>query len=69
MNNRKVIESMTEYLQTYPKQAFWEKYTPKTIIDDLVYGLGIAVDEKYVGASGYRDWKAYLIKFLQDTEK
>lgn len=66
MDNRQVIEDMTNYLQSYPKQRCWESYSPETILNDLVYGIGISIDEKcYSYADGYRDFKRYLIEFLE----
>ena len=70
MDNRKVIKSIKNYIDTYHNQFGWEKYKKDTVLNDLVYGIGIAIDkEKYQYANGYDEFKKELIKFLTNPDE
>ena len=70
MDNSKVIKSMKNYIDTYPNQLGWELYTKDTVLNDLVYGIGIAIDKrKYQYGDGYDKFKKDLIKFLTNPDE
>ena len=67
---RKMIESvkiLQKYWNTYDKQPGFEDYRLETLIDDALYGLGIAIDEKNTFADGFAKFKRELIKHLEAT--
>ena len=62
-----IIEKLQHYMETYSDQTGYLDYSDETIIDDVLYGLGIAIDdEKYHFNDGYRKFKAKLIKHIGD---
>ena len=62
---QKAVKYLTEYMETYDKQLNYEKYSDKTFIDDILYGMGVALDKgKYEYSTGFREFKKVLIKHL-----
>lgn len=55
---------LADYWGTYKRQHGYEKYSTDTVIDDAIYGLGVAIDKKYQYANGYEQFKKDLIKHL-----
>lgn len=48
------ISDFIEYVDTYPEQSGYTSYSDKTIVRDMVYGLGLALwGEDAKGPSGY----------------
>jgi len=70
MNNKmkKIVANFQEYVATYTNQVEYESYRDETFIDDMLYGIGIAMDEKYKFANGFDEWKEVLRKHL-DNDK
>jgi len=63
---KNIVRSLNRYMGTYHQQRLYEDYTDKTIIDDVLYGLGIALNpDEYKFASGYDKFKKVLIEHLQ----
>lgn len=63
-----VVKYLQEYINTYDQQPFYQQYEYKTVVLDIVYGLGVAIGgEKYKYASGFRRWQNTLIRFLEDN--
>ncbi len=59
------IRYLRDYMATYEAQAGCLNYTDKTLIDDVLYGLGVALDPRlYQYASGYSAWKEKLREHL-----
>ena len=59
------IKYLKRYIDTYDKQFGYLDYTDETIIDDILYGLGVAIDsDEYKFASGFRKFKERLAKHL-----
>lgn len=58
------IEKFKEYVNTYdPKKHGLD--ADKTIVKDMVYGLGIALDEKeYEMADGFRKFIKHLVNII-----
>lgn len=62
-----VAGSLAEYWATYNDQHGVDLYTQGIIIDDALYGLGIAIDpELFKQADGYERFKAVLKEHLKD---
>ncbi len=64
---RAMLESFENYVVTYRSQEGWEDYSDKMFLDDMLYGLGIAMedsDEQYTWGNGFQRFKEYLLKHL-----
>jgi len=57
------VVSLQRYMNTYPNQPGYANYSDTTFIDDVLYGLGLALGAS-VGAKGYNEFKATLRKHL-----
>lgn len=54
------------YVETYNpgKHAMND---PNIVLDDMLYGIGVSIsDKKYKWADGYRHFKSWLVKFLNN---
>jgi hypothetical protein len=60
----RAIKKLTKYMVTYPRQSGYLDYTDETIINDVLYGLGIALDDKYRFANGFEEFKNVLREHL-----
>lgn len=59
------IKYLVNYMTTYDKQMGYLDYTDETIIEDVLYGLGVALDgEKYKWANGFAKFKERLANHL-----
>jgi len=64
---KKAIEYLQNYINTYDRQIGYLDYMDETIIDDVLYGLGVALGgKKHEMAPGYRKFKAILRKHLDN---
>ena len=61
----KAIEYLQDYIGNYATQEGYESYSVATLIDDVLYGLGVALDNKYSCAHGYDLFKERLRKHLK----
>ena len=57
------VAYLQEYMQTYSNQHEYQNYLDATFIDDVLYGLGVALGGNR-GASGYAEFKDALRKHL-----
>ena len=64
--NKQKIKYLQNYFKSYPTQLGYEKYSDKTIILDTLYGLGVALDDKYSYAQGFAEFKKLLLKHLSE---
>lgn len=63
---RKAIAYMKGYMAEYHKQAACLDYSDATFIDDVLYGLGLALHGTSCSyASGYEAWKEKLREHLK----
>jgi len=63
----KIVSDLQKYVTTYSDQPYYNTYSDKTFIEDMLYGIGIAINkEKYQNAEGYRLWKQELIKYMNN---
>lgn len=51
------VAYMTGYMSNYAKQIDYENYSDETLIDDVLYGLGVALSEEHRFASGFEAFK------------
>ena len=58
------VDSLQKYMATYDKQPMYLDYREKTFIDDVLYGLGVALSQKYCFAGGFERFKGFLRKHL-----
>ena len=62
---QRAIRFLAEYMGTYEAQTGCLNYTDKTLIDDVLYGLGVALEPaQYEYANGYDAWKDKLREHL-----
>lgn len=67
---QKAIRFMANYMGTYEQQSGCLDYTDKTLIDDVLYGLGYALGgAKHQWASGYEVWKSKLREHLKEEDQ
>ncbi|EDM47775.1 hypothetical protein [Marinobacter algicola] len=59
------VAYLQEYMNTYSQQHSYEAYRAETLIDDVLYGLGVALDKKYKYAQGYDEFKKVLRAHLE----
>lgn len=59
------VAALQSYMASYDKQHGYESYSEETLIDDVLYGLGIALDSSNAYANGYEKFKARLISHLR----
>lgn len=62
---RAAVASLKDYMDRYDKQQSYESYSEETLIDDVLYGLGIALDSRNAYANGYEKFKTRLIAHLR----
>lgn len=63
---RNIVAKLTDYMVTYSAQPGYEDYSDKTLIDDVLYGLGIALEpEKHHAAQGYDIFRQKLMLHLR----
>lgn len=55
---RDAVTYMQDYMRTYSDQYGYMDYTDETFIDDVLYGLGVAIDKEkfsfFVGAQAFK---------------
>lgn len=66
-----VISYLQQYIDTYSEQEHYTSYSERIVIDDMLYGLGVALyGEKAKFANGYRWFKREVLlpHILNSTE-
>lgn len=59
---KKATEKLNHFVGTYSKQPNYTQYSNQTFLNDMLYGIGISIDEdKYFAAQGYTEF----LKLLQ----
>lgn len=65
---KKAIEYLIHYMDTYPLQYGYQDYSDEIIIDDVLYGLGVALNgEEFQYAQGFQKFKQYLLAHIMKT--
>ena len=66
---KQAIEYLARYMKTYDKQTGYLDYTDETIIDDVLYGLGVAIGgREYQMADGFAKFKERLAKHIANAK-
>ena len=66
---KKAVEYLQDYMATYDKQGGYLDYSDETLIEDVLYGLGVALGPKqYAFAQGFRRFKERLAKHLANAK-
>ena len=59
------VKYLQNYMNTYSNQEGYEDYSVRIYIEDILYGLGVSIDEnKYQWAECFREFKKDLMQFL-----
>lgn len=61
---RDAVRRLRKYVNTYHRQLGYTDYTDYTFIEDILYGLGIALDDAHAFASGFDRFKTKLRQHL-----
>ena len=62
------VQFLQQYLATYDDQYGYENYTDAILINDILYGLGVAINAKeHQYVDGYEVWKGKLRYFLSNV--
>lgn len=65
-----MVAYLKRYIETYDKQYHYENYTDTTLIDDILYGLGVALNpDEHSFADGFYTWKKKLYTHLEKDKK
>lgn len=60
---RAVVARFQEYVRTYSDQAHYDQYRDDTFLDDMLYGIGIAMEpKKWRSGTGFDAFKEKLRK-------
>ena len=75
-HGHKSMKEVVDQYQSYVKKyvAHSQTATDKILIDDMLYGLGTALDDKYTFRDGFLSFKKMLVESLlrdiaEDVEK
>lgn len=64
---KEAVKYLKEYMESYDKQRHYLDFEDVTLIDDVLYGLGVALGgEKYKFASGYAKFQKVLREHLSE---
>lgn len=64
-----MVQFLTRYMETYDKQYNYEGYSDETFIEDILYGLGVALNpQEHRFADGFDRWKEKLIEYLTEDK-
>jgi isochorismate hydrolase len=62
---REIVKAHQQYVATYTNQAHYQDYEDRTFINDMLYGIGLALDkDKFFGADGFVRFKEMLRAYL-----
>ena len=57
---------LENYVTTYKEQKYWLEYDETIFLDDMLYGIGIALDvDKYKMADGYENFLLFLMEHIK----
>ncbi|WP_027855591.1 hypothetical protein [Marinobacterium litorale] len=59
-----VAKRLAKYWSTYNDQPGVAEYGEKTVINDALYGIGIALSDEYLCADGFAKFKVDLKQYL-----
>ncbi len=59
-----IVAKFQNYVATYTRQEMYQHYIDETFINDMLYGIGIALSDDYQFAQGFDKFKKDLKKEL-----
>jgi len=59
-----IVAQLQGYVKTYSDQVGYKEFSDELFIDDILYGLGIALDKKYEFGNGYIKFQQRLKEHL-----
>ena len=59
---KEIVKKFQHYVSTYDIQRGYIDYSDTTFIDDMLYGIGIAISDDYKLAPGFQKFKDMLKK-------
>jgi hypothetical protein len=60
-----MVQYLQQYMNTYDHQYGYENYSDFTFIEDVLYGLGVALNPKeHQFANGFDVWKKKLVEHI-----
>lgn len=63
-----MVQYLKRYIDTYDNQYHYQNYSDTILIDDILYGLGVALNpEEHQFADGFDTFKNKLIEHLTKT--
>lgn len=66
---RAVVARFQEYARTYSDQAHYDQYRDETFLDDMLYGIGIALEpKKWREGRGFDEFREMLRKRLSSSQ-
>ena len=66
---KQAVKYLQDYMNTYDEQPEYLDYPVETLVNDVLYGLGVAVGgDKYKYGDGFEKFKRGLVKFLSGKE-
>ncbi len=64
-----IVDEFQRYVATYSTQKGYEDYEDETFLNDMLYGLGIAIDNGAYGwAGGYVKFKKKVLQGIVNTK-
>jgi hypothetical protein len=66
----KAVAYLKDYIGTYDRQYGYLDYRDETLIDDILYGLGVALGgDAHQFSNGFDKWKAKLREHLHVADR
>ena len=63
---KQAVAVLQEYMNTYQDQPEYERYMTVTLVNDVIYGLGLAIDEnRFSGHAGFTEFRRVLAEHLK----
>ena len=61
-----IVARFQKYVASYTEQESYQDYSDRTFIDDILYGIGIAIEPAaFKCADGFEKWQAELRRHLE----
>lgn len=60
-----MVKYLSRYMETYDKQVGYQNYSDQTLVEDVLYGLGVVLNpHQHKYADGFTKWRNKLKNFL-----
>ena len=61
---KQIVAYLRGYMNTYDQQPEYLDYPPETLVNDVLYGLGVALSDEYKYGEGFEKFKSKLLDHL-----